>query len=326
MISLVTGGTGYLGSRLVEALLAKGDEVRVLHRSTSDLKLIPSQAIRREGDILLPATLEHAAEGCDRIFHTAALVKTWVPDNSLFDKINVEGTRNVCGVAHTHGCRLIYTSSFFALGPTGPEPVDESHQHPTPTFCTTYERTKTLAHAVVMEALRNGLDAVILYPGLIYGPGPMTQGNHVTLLARDLARKRLPGIPGDGKQVWTFAYIEDVVKGHLAAAEHASTGSDYILGGPLATVDEAFEILGRLLAVKPPRLHVPIGVLKVLGWVSEWVARVTGISPQVTREVAEAYRHHWAYDSSKAMRDLGYTFRPLEEGLTEVAKGVLGRS
>ncbi len=326
MISLVTGGTGYLGSLLVKALLARGDEVRVLHRPTSDTKRLPADVILREGDILIPTTLESAAEGCDRIFHTAAMVKVWAPDKSLFDRINVEGTRNVCQVARTFGCRLIYTSSFFALGPTGPQPVDESHQHPTLGFCTDYERTKTLAQRMVMKAIESGLDAVILYPCLIYGPGPMTEGNHITGLARDLYRKRLPGIPGDGKQMWTFSYIEDVVEGHLSAAEHAPRGGDYILGGPMASVDETFEILGRLLGVKPPRLHVPIPVLKGFGWISEWVARLTGISPQVSRGVAEVYRYNWAYECSKAVRDLGYRFRPLEEGLAEVAKFVMGGS
>ncbi len=325
MISLVTGGTGYLGSLLVKALLAQGDEVRVLHRASSDTKRLPSEVSLWEGDILIPSKLERAAQGCNRIFHTAALVKVWVPDRSLFDRINVEGTRNVCRVAQTLGCRLIYTSSFFALGPTGSQPVDETHQHPTPDYCTDYERTKTLAQRVVMEAIENGLDAVILYPGLIYGPGPMTEGNHVTGLARDLYRRRLPGIPGDGKQVWTFSYIEDVVRGHLAAAEKAPQGEGYILGGPMATVDETFAILGRLLGVKPPRMHVPIPVLKGLGWISEWVARLTGISPQISRGVAEVYRYHWAYDSFKAERELDYKYRPLEEGLAEVVKSVLGR-
>ncbi len=322
MISLVTGGTGYLGSLLVKALLARGDEVRVLHRRFSNTKSLPIEVSLREGDILIPATLERAAEGCGRIFHTAALVKIWVPDNSLFDRINVEGTTNVARVARALGCRMIYTSSFFALGPTGPQPVDESHQHPMPDFCTEYERTKTIAHRVVMEGIQQGLDAVILYPGLIYGPGPMTEGNHITGMARDMYRHRLPGVPGNGQQKWTFSYIEDVVAGHIAAAEKGTTGGDYILGGPVATIEETFETLGRLLGVKPPRLHVPIPLLKGFGWISECVARLTGVTPQVSRGVAEAYRYHWAYDCYKAVRELGYTFRPLEAGLAEVARCV----
>lgn len=326
MISLVTGGTGYFGSLLVKALLARGDEVRVLHRHTSDTKSLPGEVTLHEGDILKPETLERAAQGCDRIFHSAALVKMWVRDRSLFDRINVEGTANISCVAHKLGCRLIYTSSFFALGPTGREPVDETHQHPTPGFCTDYERTKTLAHRVVVEKIQQGLDAVILYPGLIYGPGPMTEGNYITGMARDMIRRRLPGIPGDGQQVWTFSYIEDVVSGHLAAADKGNSGSDYILGGPCATVNETFELLGRLLGVKPPRLHVPITMLKGFGWISEGVAHLTGVAPQVTRGVADVYRYNWAYDSSRAVRELGYQIRPLEEGLSEVARSVLGKA
>ncbi|MCG3198866.1 MAG: NAD-dependent epimerase/dehydratase family protein [Candidatus Omnitrophica bacterium] len=326
MISLVTGGTGYLGGRLVTMLLARGDTVRVLHRPESDVSRLSGEVVLMEGDVTAPDSLRRAAEGCERIFHAAALVKTWVRDSSEFDRINVRGTENVFRIAAEANARLIYTSSFFALGPTGPTPVGEDHVRSTLPYCTDYERTKTEADRIARQFLDEGRDAVVLYPGLVYGPGPMTQGNYVSQLALDLLRGRLPGVPGSGDQVWTFAYIEDVAAAHLTAADLARPGSRYILGGPTATVRETLRILGELLRVRTPRLNIPIPILRMVGLFGEGFAQVTGKAPKLTRGVAEVYRRHWAYDSSRAARDLGYPIRPLVEGLGEVVRYIKGFS
>jgi farnesol dehydrogenase len=326
MISLVTGGTGYLGGKLVEGLLARGEEVRVLRRSTSDVSRLSGAVSLVGGDVTDTDSLLRAAEGCGRIYHAAALVKTWTKDPREFDRINVLGTENLCEVAQRQGCRLVYTSSFFALGPTGPDPVSEDHTRASETFCTEYERTKTLADRRIRERIADGLDAVVLYPGLIYGPGPLTQGNYVSLLVRDYLRSRVPGIPGSGQQKWTYSFIEDVVQGHLLAADRAPSGSRYILGGPIATVAEVFAILEAITGKKPPRLHIPIPVLKGVGWAGEVWAALTGKAPQLTRGVAETYRHHWAYDCSRAKTELGYSFKPLAEGLAEVVDYMRGFS
>jgi farnesol dehydrogenase len=324
MISLVTGGTGYLGSQLATALLDQGDEVRVLHRHGSDVSRLSGEVVLKEGDITDPASFARAADGCERIFHAAALVKTWVRDRSAFRRINVDGTANVCRTAEELGCRLIYTSSFFALGPTSSHPAREDHKRTSDTFCTEYERTKAAGHSVVLRAVEEGLDAVILYPCLVYGPGPMTQGNYVSRLAFDLMRRRLPGIPGDGSQRWTFSYVQDVVEGHLAAAVRARPGACYILGGPIASLEETLHLLSGLLDVKTPKLKVPIPVLKAYGWLGEVWAEISGHAPQVTRGVAETYRHHWAYDCSLAQKELDYPIRPLAEGLAEVVRYIRG--
>lgn len=319
MISLVTGGTGYLGGRLIARLLERGDHVRVLHRPTSDVSRLSGEVELREGDVTDADSVARAGNGCDRIYHTAALVRTWARDPGEFDRANVQGTREVCAAARRIGCRLIYTSTFFAFGPTGPQPVNEDFSRRVQTFCTDYERTKTLANAVVLDEIQGGLNAVVLYPTVIYGPGPLTQGNHVSQMAFDLMRRKLPGIPGDGKQLWTFAYIDDVVEGHIVAAERAPSGGRYILGGPVASVGQVISTLSGLFQVPAPRMHVPIGLLKTIGFFGECSARLTGNPPQVTRGVAETYRHHWAYDSSRAVTELEYAYRPLEEGLAAVA-------
>jgi NAD+-dependent farnesol dehydrogenase len=324
MISLVTGGTGYLGSRLVETLLRQGDEVRVLHRPTSDVCRLSGAVSLVEGDVTQVDSLMLAAEGCDRIFHSAALVRTWSRDPREFHRTNVEGTSNVCRTAEATRCRLVYTSSVLALGPTGPDPVGEDRASPERHFCTEYERTKTQADGGVREFLGRGLDAVILYPGLVYGPGPLTQGNFVSILVRDFLRGRVPAIPGKGTQRWTFSFIDDVVHGHIAAAGNAPAGKRYILGGPVCSVDEAFGTLARITSGKAPSLHLPVSLMKCIGWAGEMLAGFTGRPPSLTRGVAETHRHHWAYDSTAAVKELGYRWRPLEEGLAEILKYLEG--
>jgi farnesol dehydrogenase len=324
MRSLVTGGTGYLGGRLVERLLAVGDEVRALRRRTSDVSRLSGAVTLVEGDVTDLDSLVRACEGCDRMFHTAALVKTWTRDPKDFDRVNVQGTLNMCEAARRLGRPLVYTSSFFALGPTGPEPIDEEHVRRTDPYCTHYERTKTLADIEVRQLLKDGLNAVVVYPGLVYGPGPLTQGNYVSIMVRDFLRRRVPGVPGDGTQRWTYAYIDDVVEGHLLAAEKGEAGDRYILGGPVVSLDESFGALAAVTGLPAPRIHLPIGALVGFGWLGDLYAGVTGNAPAVTRGVVETYRRHWAYDSSKAERELGYRMKPLEQGLENVVNYVKG--
>jgi len=253
----------------VERLLEAGDEVRALRRRTSDVSRLSGAVSLVEGDVTDLGSLLKACEGCDRIFHTAALVKTWTRDPSDFDRINVQGTLNICEAARKQGRQLIYTSSFFALGPTGPAPVNEDHTRQTDTYCTHYERTKTLADIEVRKLMDQGLNAVVVYPGLVYGPGPLTQGNYVSIMVRDFLRRRVPGVPGDGAQRWTYAYIDDVVEGHLRAAEKGQPGARFILGGPVVSLDESFKVLSEITGLPAPRIHLPIGALKGFGWLGD---------------------------------------------------------
>ena len=125
---LLTGGTGFLGKNVARALHGRGHDLRVLARVDSNLAGLPPHEVAR-GDVRDAAALRRAAEGCQAVVHMAALVKMWVPDREEFDRVNVEGLRHVLAAAEAAGARLVYTSSFMAIGPTGPEPADESRIH-----------------------------------------------------------------------------------------------------------------------------------------------------------------------------------------------------
>jgi len=312
--ALLTGGTGFLGKSVARALAARGHALRLLARAASDLSGLPAEAEIVRGDVTDGEGLRRAAAGCDAVVHMAALVKMWVPDRGRFEAVNVGGFRNALAAARAAGARLVYTSSFIAVGPAGPEPADESRVHAGDRFRNAYERTKARADAAAREAAALGADIVILYPGVVYGPGDLTDGNLVVKMVADHLRGRLPGIVGPGDRLWSYAFVDDVAEGHGLALERGRKGERYFLAGENATLGQLFATLERLAGARPPR-RIPYGLASALGRAMFLWAELTGHPPALTHEVVEVFREHWAYRSEKAERELGYRPRPLAEGL-----------
>jgi farnesol dehydrogenase len=312
---LVTGGTGFLGKAVVKELSARGHTVRLLARATSNLSGLPEGVSVVRGDVTLPQSLDEAVLGCDALLHMAALVKVWVPERETFDRVNVGGLQNALGAARRAGVRLVYTSSFIALGPAGPEPADESRCHPGPPYRNDYERTKAVADQVAREAAARGDDVVLLYPGVIYGPGDLTEGNIVVRMLLDHLRGRLPGFVGPGDRLWSYAFVPDVAKGHVSALETGRRGERYILCGENATLVALFDHFRDLTGVAPPRRHLPYAVASLAGRLLWAWAELTGHPPLMTHEVVGVFREHWAFSSRKAETELGYRMTPLKEGL-----------
>lgn len=312
---LVTGGTGFLGKSVVRRLHAAGHEVRVLVRERSSLDGIPPGVETARGDVTEGETLAGAVEGCEAICHMAALVKMWVPDRRRFDEVNLGGLRNVLACARSAGARLLYTSSFIAIGPAGPEPADESRVHSGDRYRNDYERTKAAADAVAREAAAAGQEVVMVYPGVVYGPGDLTDGNLVVKMIADHMAGRFPGIVGPGDRLWSYAYVEDVAAGHVAALERGRRGERYFLCGENADMRGLFDLLARVASVPPPRRHIPYAAASALGYLLFAWAELTGLPPLLTHEVVAVFREHWAYSSAKAEAELGYRPTSLEQGL-----------
>jgi farnesol dehydrogenase len=312
---LLTGGTGFLGKNVARALAARGHEVRALARPGSNLVGLPPRTEVARGDVTDAGSLRRAAEGCDAVLHMAALVKMWVPDRSRFEAVNLGGLRNALAAASGAGARLVYTSSFIAIGPTGSEPADEGRIHPGTSFRNDYERTKALADAVAREAAASGQDVVMLYPGVVYGPGDLTDGNLVVKMIADHMGGRFPGIVGPGDRSWSYAFVEDVAEGHALALEKGRKGERYFLCGENVAMTGLFETLRDVAGVAPPTRHIPYAVASALGFALYAWAELTGRDPLLTHEVVNVFREHWAYSSAKAERELGYRPTPLREGL-----------
>lgn len=312
---LITGGTGFLGKNVARALAAGGHALRVLARAASDLSGLPQGFETARGDVTDADSLKRAAEGCDAVMHLAALVKMWVPERERFDATNVGGFRNALAAARAAGARLVYTSSFIAIGPTGSEPADETRIHAGDRYRNDYERTKALADAEARRAAAEGADVVMLYPGVIYGPGDLTDGNLVVKMALDHAKGRFPGIVGPGDKLWSYAYVEDVARGHVAALERGKKGERYFLCGENVSMNKLFATLERVTGVRAPKRHIPYAAASALGFTLYVWAELTGHPPLLTHEVVNVFREHWSYSSEKAKRELGYETTSLEQGL-----------
>jgi len=305
VIVLVTGGTGYLGRAIVRALAARGHEPVVFARRATGAGL-PGRVV--DGDVRDARMVRDALRDIDAVCHSAALVSLWRSRPQDFDDVNVTGLENVISACRARGIpRIVYTSSFLALPPAGED---------VPIAANDYQRTKVLAHGVATRAIADGAPIVVMLPGVVYGPGPRTEGNLVGRLVDDHLAGRLPGVIG-ADRIWSYAWSEDVANAHVTALETAPIGAQYVVGGENAPQMRVFEIVRATTGRSLPR-RIPFAAAAAAGAIQEWRARVFGHSPLVTRGAVEIFKHDWSLDSARSERELSYRITPLENGLNAV--------
>jgi farnesol dehydrogenase len=308
---LVTGATGYLGRAIVAACRAAGHGVVAFSRRASRAGL-PCEAI--DGDVRDANALRAAITGCDGVCHSAALVSVWRRRASEFDEVNVGGLQAVLSAARRAGtARIAYTSSFVALPPAGASE---------PGTWNDYQRTKALAAVEAERAVQEGLPVIRLYPGVLFGPGAMTDGNLVGRMVADHLADRLPGIVG-ARRTWSFAWVEQVAAAHVAALERGRAGERYFLGGENRPQMAVFEAL-RALTGRPLPRRIPMALAVAVGQIEEWRAALTGRAPRLTVGTVEILGRDWPLDSSLAVRDLDYRIVPIVEGVRRLVEEIGG--
>ncbi|MGQ0735476.1 MAG: NAD-dependent epimerase/dehydratase family protein [Acidobacteriota bacterium] len=309
----VTGATGFLGAELVKQLIGRGHGVAALIRTPEKATLLKALGVELfVGDVTDRESVRRPMQGADGVFHCAAWYRIGRrPSSDLAERVNVEGTRTVLGLAKELAIpRIVYTSTVAVLGDTRGQLVDESYFNDGP-FLTEYDRTKWKAHYdVALPMMRDGLPLMIAIPGAIYGPGD-TSLLHETL-AR-LLRRRLFITPRGLTLCW--GYIEDIARGLRQVMEAGQAGESYLLTGPVHRFDEAFALAARLANRRAPWMHPPPLVMRgataMVGLLERWNLRSEG--------AAEPWRlmggTTWIGSSAKAKAALGFTTRPLDEGL-----------
>jgi NAD+-dependent farnesol dehydrogenase len=299
---LVTGGTGFLGRAVVRALAAGGHDLVVFARGAT-ASALPGTLV--DGDVRDLAALTRAATGCDAMLHAAALVSIWRRRRADFDDVNVGGLKNAIAAAEAARIeRVLYTSSFLALPPA--DGTDQLELND-------YQRTKVAADRLSERYVAEGRPLIRLYPGVVYGPGALTEGNLLGRLIGDHLARKLPGLIGRERR-WSYAYIEDVAGGHVAALARGRVGARYVLGGENASQQRVFEIVQQITGRRPPR-SMPFAAALLAGALEEARVSVFGGTPLVTRGAVEIFRHDWSLDSSLAQREIGYAMTPLAEGV-----------
>lgn len=264
---LVTGSTGFIGAHLCRALAARGDEVRAFHRPTSRLTLLEDLPVEHfTGDLGQPETIRAAMQGVQVVFHAAAQLGGHEPGRMY--TVTVEGTRAVMRAALEAGVeRVVHTSSIAALGvpesgPAGgrlPALLSESHTWNYAPERWPYGYAKYLAELEVQSAVAAGLDAVIVNPSMVIGPGDIYR--QTSSLVVQVARGRLPALVEGGAN---WVHVADVVDGHLAALARGRRGERYILGGENMTHTAVVAKMAAAAGVIAPILVLPGGVMRLL--------------------------------------------------------------
>jgi nucleoside-diphosphate-sugar epimerase len=314
---LVTGGTGFIGIHLVKRLYKLGHSLKLLVRETSDTS--PFEELKNIeysiGDTRDIESLRKAVENVDLIYHLAAYTGIWAKDKSIYHDINVKGTENVAKLALEKDIPLYYVSSFTAIGPTPPEPVDETYEKMD--FEMEYEKSKNAGKKVVKEYINKGLKAVIFYPGIVYGPGDF---NIFGEMLYDIVRGKFLGCPGDGESMACLSYIPDLVEGMVSAIDRSDIfGEDFILGGENIKFGDYLDLIAEIADQKKPR-HFPMAGAKLYAALCELKAKITKKKPYITRPTLTALNYHRSYSSDKAIEKLNYKITPLRQGLEETIK------
>jgi len=314
----VTGGTGFIGGEVVRQLRARGEEVVCLVRSPEKAsKLRDLDCALTRGDLSDEAAIRQGMAGCDAVIHAAAIYEVGIPakQRPAMREANVAGTERVMKAALAEKIgRIVYVSTVGIFGNTRKRVVDESYENPETDFTSYYEETKLEAHKLVQRMIdEQGLPAIVVQPGGVYGPGDTSQ---VADLLEQFFAGKLPLMPFP-EMGMCMTHVEDIAGGILLALDKGALGETYVISGPVTTIREAIETVARVSGRKAPKRALPTGLMKVMVPIGPLVGKVMGQPPNLREIISSADGvTFWAkYD--KAQRELGYSPRGLEEGLRQ---------
>ncbi|PIS11510.1 MAG: dihydroflavonol 4-reductase [Bdellovibrio sp. CG10_big_fil_rev_8_21_14_0_10_47_8] len=313
---LVTGANGFLGSWVVRRLIQEGNHVFPLIRKSSNLSELDGiVADYRYGDVTDLHSLLDAFHGIDTVFHLAGLIAYKKSERTRMENINVGGTANVLEACRANSVRkLVYLSSVVAVGAsfTPDHILNEDSEYNLSDLNMGYFETKRKAEHLVKEACdKNRVDAVMLNPSTIYGPGDAKKGSRKTQVK--VARGEFPFYTSGGVNVVS---VHDAVDGILSAWKKGRTGERYILAGENILIKDLFAIIARCAGERPPTLELPTSALHAMGIFGDILATV-GLPSSISRENAwSSTLYHW-FDSSKAQSELDFKPRPAEMAIAE---------
>ncbi len=315
-LTLVTGGTGFVGRAVVVALLAQGRPVRVLARNPRHPALEGLPVEVASGDLRDRVSLERALSGCSHLFHVAADYRLWVPEPSVMYAVNVEGTRNLLGAAQSLGVsRVVHTSTVGALGNPGDgTPGREDTPVSLADMVGHYKRSKFLCEQVALEFAAQGLPLTVVNPSTPVGPWdwrPTPTGEMIV----DFLKGRMPAYLETGLNL---IHVNDVARGHLLAEAKGRVGEKYILGHENLSLSKIFQMLAEISGRPAPKIKLPYWPVLVMACFDEFfTGRLRGKRPRMPLTAIRMARKFMYFDNSKAVKYLGLTLTPVRQALTE---------
>lgn len=322
---LITGATGFIGAAVARAVLAHGDTVRVLVRSTSqadNLGGLPVEPVH--GDLQDPASLKTALAGCQGLYHVAAHYALWDQNPQIFYQINVDGTRNLLHAAGQAGVeRIVYTSTIGTIGlPVGGGLGDESMFPPFEQLSGDYKRSKFLAEQEVIKLVGQGLPVVIVNPTAPVGvrdikPTPTGQ------IIVDFMKGRMVAYIETGMNL---VDVEDVAVGHVRAMYQGRIGERYILGHQNVTLRDVCLMLSRITGRPAPKIRLPWKMVLPLAYLNHWLSNtITHKPPRIPLEGVRMAKYFMHYDCTKARTELNLPQTPVEEALKKAVQWFRGQ-
>ncbi|MFZ5879807.1 MAG: SDR family oxidoreductase [Chloroflexota bacterium] len=318
---LITGATGHIGNVLARELLARGEKVRALippAESREPLKGLDVEMV--EGDVLDLDAVFESLRGVKGIFHLAGVISIMPGPNALVRRVNVDGTRNILRAAKASRIgRLVYTSSIHAIRRTETGVIDERVPYDADNPYGEYDRSKAEATLEVLDAARDGLDAVVACPTGVIGPYDF-RGSMMGSVIRTAAERK-PTLYVDG--AYDFVDVRDVAHGLIAAAEHGQRGESYILSGQRISVRYLLETVREITGRPFFQMKIPFHLAEFAARFTPWYYHATHSTPRFTPYSLEVLQSNSHISHAKAARELGYRPRTLYESIADAVQWFL---
>lgn len=301
MRAFVTGGSGFIGSRLLETLLQKGWKVKALVHKTPLREDLGIETV--SADLGDTAVLSRELKGTDMLFHLAAAVGSAVRDEADFARINIEGTRSLFrAVREARVRKILHMSSAGVIGKVADGEIADEAYPLNPQNA--YDRTKRAGEEEALRIAREGIETVVVRPGWVYGPGD----RRTFKLIRSISRRRFFLVDG-GRGRQTPVFLDDLVRGILLAAESGGTGEIYhIAGGEILSVRAMAGTIAEECGTRIPRFSLPAGPASLAGEAADRIFRLFRREAPINPGKLAFFLHSKALSTEKAKRELG--FRP----------------
>lgn len=304
MTTLVTGASGFLGSHVARKLVAKGEDVRVLLRPSSNNRAIADLPLEYvTGDLRDAASLDRALTGIERVFHVAADYRLWAKRKQDIYDSNVGGTKNLLEAAKRAGVKqFVYTSTVATIAVDRPELPSEKTQSRLEEMVGHYKRSKWLAEKEVLDAAKGGFPAIVAMPTTPVGPWdwkPTPTGKIIV----DFLNGKMPGYVETGLN---FVDVEECAAGHLLVSEKGKIGERYLLGAENLTLKQLLDQLAEMTKLPRVRLKIPHGVALGVAYAETFFSRMVFREPKIPVEGVKIAQHMMFVDAKRAQKELGF--------------------
>lgn len=323
----ITGATGFIGANLAFRLAKAGNQVTAQVRTSSKASLLKHENI----DVLYGSlededALREAMKNVDGVFHLAAYAKPWAKDPTEYNRINLVATIRLLEVAREMDVpKIVFTSTAGTLGPShgGPVKEDDPRWYD---FFNEYESTKFMAEKVIKDYVLKGMNICIVHPSRVYGPGLLSKSNSVTIMVKNYIKGIWRVIPGNGRKMGNYVYIDDVTDGHIGAMKKGQAGEQYILGGENASYHDFFHTVKHLSGKRYRLIKIPVVLLIAFSILQMALARLVNRPPLLPPKWVNKYMYDWELDSQKAQKELDYKVTSLKDGLLHTIHWLENRS